>query len=318
MNYRSIADISNTIRNNLHKLPRDIDLIVGVPRSGMLAANIIALFRNLKQTDLGGYLTDTPLKHGSTRKTLSPQVIKPSDAKHVLVVDDSIDSGGSLENTRALIADIAGKQKITYCAVYSTKQSIHIPHVFLEVVEQPRFFEWNVMHRPFLAQCCLDIDGVLCLDPTDVENDDGAAYINFIRNVPPLVVPSYSVGHLVTSRLEKYRSETEHWLEKHDFVYGQLHMLDLPDAQTRRRMGCHASFKADVFRSLKDAELFIESEDNQAAKIADISGKPVLCSNTQKMYYPCISYALAEKIAHTFAKRIFNKLARIARQVTNK
>jgi hypothetical protein len=43
MNYRSIADLSNTITRNLHRLPRDVDLIVGVPPSGILAAAITAL-----------------------------------------------------------------------------------------------------------------------------------------------------------------------------------------------------------------------------------------------------------------------------------
>jgi uncharacterized HAD superfamily protein len=283
----------------------------------MLPANMIALSHNLKLADLTGYLADTPLKQGRTRNPLFAEVLKPSDANHVLVVDDSIDSGRSLESAQSLIAGIGRQQKITYCIVYSTIRSTHKPDVFLEVVPQPRIFEWNVMHRPFLTQCCLDIDGVLCLDPTNDENDDGSSYINFLLNVPPLVVPSCRVGHLVTSRLEKYRSETEQWLEKHGFVYGQLHMLDLPDAQIRRRLDCHASFKAEVFRSLKDTKLFIESEPNQSARIANIAGKPVLCFRKQKMYYPGFSYALVENKAHTFARRVLNKLARIVKRVSN-
>lgn len=317
MNYRSIADLSHTIRKNLYKLPCDIDLVVGVPRSGMLAANMIALSLNLKLTDLAGYLSDSPLKiFGRTRKSLFAEVLKPSDAKHVLIVDDSIWSGGSLESVRALIAELGRQHDITYCAVYSTKKSTHKSDIFFEVVELPRLFEWNVMHRQFLEKCCLDIDGVLCLDPTDSENDDGSAYIQFIHNVPPLVVPSYRVGHLVTSRLEKYRVDTEQWLKKHGFEYGQLHMLDLPDAKTRRSLGCHASFKAEIFLNLKETELFIESEVSQAVEIANIAGKPVLCFSTQKMYYPCASYALVENKVHTFVRRVCNKLIRIAKRVS--
>ena len=47
MNYRSIADLNHTILKQLHMLPRDFDLVVGVPRSGMLPANLIALYLNL-------------------------------------------------------------------------------------------------------------------------------------------------------------------------------------------------------------------------------------------------------------------------------
>ena len=315
MNYRSIADLSNTIRKNLYKLPRDIDLVVGIPRSGLLPANMIALSQNIKLIDLSGFLADTPLKHGRTRESQFTNVLKPSDAKHVLVVDDSIDSGISLANVKAQIAEAGIEQKITYCTVYATMKSSSLPDIFFEIVPHPRTFEWNVMHRSILTQCCLDIDGVLCLDPTSSENDDGLLYIDFITNVPPLVIPSYRVGHLVTSRLEKYRRETEQWLEKHGFVYGQLHMLDLPDAETRRRLRCHASFKAKVFRGLKDAELFIESEPRQAAEIANTAGKPTLCFSTQKMYYPNVSYAFIEKNAQTFARRVLNKLKRIAKKM---
>jgi uncharacterized HAD superfamily protein/adenine/guanine phosphoribosyltransferase-like PRPP-binding protein len=315
MNYRSIADLSQTIRESIHKLPRDIDLVVGIPRSGMLAANIVALSRNIKLTDLAGYLTNAPLKFGQTRKSLFEDVLKPSEAKHVLVVDDSIDSGNSMQNVQSLISKLGRSQKCTYCAIYSTKKSIYKIDIYFEIVQQLRLFEWNVMHRPFLEQCCLDIDGLLCLDPNNIENDDGPNYVHFIRNVPPLVIPSYRVGHLVTSRLEKYRSETEQWLEINGYRYGQLHMLDLPDAQTRHRLGCHASFKSDVFHKLNDTKLFIESEANQAAEIANRSGKPVLCSSTQKIYYPGISYAFVKSKTASFTTRVRNKIFRISRQI---
>ena len=44
MNYRSISDLNNIILQRLSILPRDFDLIVGVPRSGMLPANLLALY----------------------------------------------------------------------------------------------------------------------------------------------------------------------------------------------------------------------------------------------------------------------------------
>lgn len=301
----------------MYKLPKDVDLVVGVPRSGVLPASMIALCRNIKLTDLVGYLADIPLKHGITRNCLFADVIKPSDAHHVLVVDDSIDSGRSLEIVKMLILETGRQQKITYCTIYSTIGSTNKPDIFLEIVHQPRLFEWNMMHRPFLNKCCLDIDGVLCLDPTETQNDDGSAYINFLRNANPLVVPSYRVGHLVTSRLEKYRSETEKWLAKHGVVYEQLHMLDLPNAKIRRSLGCHAAFKGKIFHQLKNTELFIESDPEQSAEIANIAGKPVLCYSTQKLYYPNVSYALVETKVINLLRRVRNKLARITKLLLN-
>ena len=64
MNYRSINDLNKTIIDNLYLLPRDIDLIVGVPRSGLLAANLLALYLNLPMTDVKGLLEGRTISSG--------------------------------------------------------------------------------------------------------------------------------------------------------------------------------------------------------------------------------------------------------------
>ena len=46
MNYRNIDDLNHCILQHLSILPRDFDLIVGVPRSGMFPANLLALYLN--------------------------------------------------------------------------------------------------------------------------------------------------------------------------------------------------------------------------------------------------------------------------------
>ncbi len=284
MNYRSTADLANCIRENLYKIPRDIELIVGLPRSGMLAASLTALNLNLKLTDLSGLINDTLLMNGRTRTTRFSNIKKPSDACSILVIDDSIDSGQTMQNAKNLIAPIFGHKKISYCAVYATASSSDKLDIFLDLVLQPRIFEWNVLHRLFLSECCVDIDGVLCVDPDEAENDDGSAYLNFLMHARPKVIPSYPIGYLVTSRLEKYRKETECWLRQHGIIYEHLYMLNLPDAETRKRLACHASYKADIYKSLIKAKLFIESEPKQAHEIAKLTGKPVLSFTTQILY----------------------------------
>jgi len=52
MNYRNISDLNKIILKKLSIIPRDIDLIVGVPRSGMMPANLLALYLNKPYTDL--------------------------------------------------------------------------------------------------------------------------------------------------------------------------------------------------------------------------------------------------------------------------
>ena len=67
MNYRSIAQLSDQLVAWSRELPPDLDLVVGLPRSGLLAANILALYRNLPVADLDGFLAGRTLGAGTTR-----------------------------------------------------------------------------------------------------------------------------------------------------------------------------------------------------------------------------------------------------------
>jgi len=68
MNYRSINDLNNTILKQLHLIPRDIDLVVGVPRSGMLPANLLALYLNLPYTDIHSFMKGFIYKSGARKQ----------------------------------------------------------------------------------------------------------------------------------------------------------------------------------------------------------------------------------------------------------
>ena len=46
MNFVTFSALNNDVIKNLHKIPRDIDLVIGVPRSGLLVANMLALYLN--------------------------------------------------------------------------------------------------------------------------------------------------------------------------------------------------------------------------------------------------------------------------------
>lgn len=69
MNFKTIQNMTCDIFNNLNQIPHDIDLIVGVPRSGMLAASIIALDLNLPLTDIDSFLEGKIYGAGDTKKT---------------------------------------------------------------------------------------------------------------------------------------------------------------------------------------------------------------------------------------------------------
>jgi uncharacterized HAD superfamily protein len=313
MNYRSIDDLAHSIRSNLHRLPNDVDLVVGVPRSGLLAASIIALQLNVRLCTLQEFLGNSPLHGENTRKIAGRPFGRPWQAANVVVVDDSILSGASIARVRAQVASIGYAGNVTYCAVYAADDSSCMVDIALECVPAPRVFEWNLLHRDLLTQCCVDIDGVLCRDPTTEENDDGENYLAFVSQVSCQVRPTCVIGHLVSARLERYRAQTVDWLDRNAIRYRQLHLLDLPDAETRRNSQAHASFKASVYRRLDDALLFIESDSAQAAHIANGSGKPVLCHATRTMHYPGTLNAQVRQGARRAASVIRSLAARLRR-----
>lgn len=288
MQYRSISDMNDALVKNLHRLPRDIDLVVGIPRSGLLAANLLSLAANIPLSDIDSYVAGRSYTTGVT-KLAAERKARPT----VLVLDDSIHGGTAMAEARAKIAASGIDADHLFVAVYGA-EAVHPEADFvLEVVPQPRMFQWNFMHHKWLAQSCVDIDGVLCLDPTEAENDDGAAYLEFLTTARPLYSTKRRIGALVTSRLEKYRPQTEAWLAKRGISYDRLVMLDLPSKAERQRLMAHGQFKADVYRR-SEAMLFIESENAQAIRIAELSGKPVLCLETHRLITPDLASVLSQ------------------------
>ncbi len=282
MNFRSINDLHACITRNLARFPRDVDLVAGVPRSGLLPANLIALQLNKPLTDIDGLIDERLYESG---KRLQRRRCDLSEPCRVLVVDDSIATGNQLRKTRRRLRDAALPHELVFTAIYVAPSCESMVDLALELVDLPRMFEWNVMHHELLQYACVDMDGVLCEDPTDEQNDDGPRYAHFLETAAPKLVPSTRLGAIVTCRLEKYRKPTEDWLARHGVEYDELIMMDLPDMAARQRAGSYGRFKAEHYAQ-RFAHLFIESSPHQAAEIVRCSGRPVLCIETMTMLTP--------------------------------
>jgi orotate phosphoribosyltransferase len=275
MNFRSTVDLSRAAQQWALNLPADIDLIVGVPRSGLVPAALVALHRNLPFTDIERLLESKLIESGKRGFHLSSRDIF-REGSRILIIDDSVLTGTQIQKVKQRIADSQLPYRVEYGAVYIAEDAEHMVDYWYEIVMQPRVFEWNLMHHNFLEQACVDIDGVLCRDPSDGENDDGEKYRQFISTVPPRVIPSQEVGWLVTCRLEKYRLLTEKWLRLHGIRYRQMIMMDYPDKATRQSADSYGLFKARVYKNT-GAILFIESSSWQAIEISRLTGKAVYC-----------------------------------------
>lgn len=283
LHYKTYKDLILDIKANIHKLP-PVDLIVGVPRSGMVPAYMIGLALSKPVCSINEFLDESFTK--TVKATF--RVKLDAEIKNVLIIDDSVNSGRAMEKIRdAVNAGAADtKYNIKYGAVYYKPGVENLVDVALCAVPQPRMFQWNYLNHVNLQNAALDIDGVLCIDPAPEQNDDGEKYIDFILNARPLYIPQYKVAALVTSRLGKYRKETEEWLKRNGVKYDKLYMLENKTAEERRKEGLHASHKAKIYKSLRHTNIFVESEPAQARKIADLSGKICFCSTTDELFKP--------------------------------
>ncbi len=279
MNYRNIRDLNNIILKKLSIIPRDFDLIVGVPRSGMLPANLLSLYLNRPYTDIHSFMNGHIYKAGARG-----QFFDIKQFKKILVVDDSVASGAALQECKENLKELSAQFDIKYCAVYVIPGKEKSVDYYFETVPLPRYFQWNILNHTTLEKSCFDIDGVLCADPLPEQNDDGERYIDFILNAPPLFIPGSKIGTIVTSRLEKYRKETEQWLKANNVKYNDLVMLDLPDMAARQKANNHGGHKAKAYMA-KPYVLFVESELNQAIQINKIARKPVLCTANFEMIF---------------------------------
>lgn len=317
VHYRSVADLNETILKNLGKVPKDVELIVGVPRSGMLAANLLALHLNLPLVDLEGFIAGRVMAGGSRLQRCKCSTGIAS-TRRVLVLDDSLNAGIALREAKRLLQDSGLNTRTLYACVYVNPAMKGEVDFFFEVCETPRAFEWNLMHSVMLGVSCVDIDGVLCRDPSEEENDDGPKYQEFIANVSPIMVPTFRMGYLVTSRLEKYRAQTEKWLATHGFSYGELVMMDYPDKASRMKANQYGQFKAAVYHRTNTL-LFIESSLSVAQVIRRLSGKSVFCTETREMLQPNSleqSRRVVTKAGPFIWRRVKSRLGRLFHQAS--
>jgi uncharacterized HAD superfamily protein/hypoxanthine phosphoribosyltransferase len=292
MNYRNISQLNDIIIKNIHIIPHDIDLVVGIPRSGIIPANLISLYLNIPFVSLTEFEKGSFFSGGERLNSFNNKKIEK-----VLVVDDSLYEGQAKNKCEIRLAKLNYNFKYIYTVIYINPHKLDMVDIYFEILPSPRVFQWNIMHYSDMSEWCLDIDGVLCVDPTENENDDGVLYENFILNAKPLFLPTVKINTLVSCRLEKYRKKTEIWLKQNNINYDNLILLDLPTKQERIKWGKYGEYKADIYLK-SNCSLFIESSLIQAKKIAKITYKPVFCIENFDMIHYIRKENILKKYLH--------------------
>jgi len=253
------------------KLPRGIDAVVGIPRSGMIPASILATHLHVPLYSLA----DGVMVHAGAGSRL------PATENHqrVLVVDDTVMNGSQLKRARGALPGGG----YLFAAVYVNPASRVKPDYQAAVLEQPHLLEWNLFNCGYIANCATDMDGIICEDPR-WEGLTEKQQQQELDNVAPKWVPrKVPVQAIVTARLEKHRARTEIWLAKNGARYDRLIMGPWASHAERSRPGAVAKWKGEQFERLRP-NFFIESAPGLAQEIAALTGGWVICPAAKTVF----------------------------------
>ncbi len=271
-NYRDFNTVNQLIINNLQQIPTDIDLVVGIPRSGLVVSTMIAEYTNLPSSDLFSYLSNVgnyKLNEGSFAPRTNYET-----TKKILLVDDAMGVGITMNLAKEKIRSVYPNVSIVTCVAFVEPASASKVDIYFEQLCD-QFLPWSILKRGISDACC-DIDGVLTEDVPPECDDDGEKYTNFLAAQHPKIRPDRPINTLVTGRLEKYRDITVNWLNRNNIRYTNLVMCPHATKNERNKYNM-GLFKAFVFAK-SQLPLFIESDINEAQTIKRaLPDKSVYC-----------------------------------------
>ena len=217
--YVTINEMSDMIMRNMYKVPHDIDFVIGVPRSGMLPAVIIAEYLNVALIDVDSFIHGAK-PTGGNRLNFVHYNAKPRPK--VLVIDDTVFSGTAMLRTRGKLEPFKKDYDFIYAAAYLEGRGMGTIDFWLD--DDSKYiqndiqciYQWNFLnHYPHVMDLCIyDMDGLLCVDPPSDRNTE--QYESYIKDATPLLCPTMPFGKICTYRISKYRDITKEWLKKYN------------------------------------------------------------------------------------------------------
>lgn len=276
MNFVTYADLTNDVL----AMVNDWDVhsrfcgVVGIPRSGMIPASIIATRYNLPLTDIDHFLSSGGRFYPS--RMAGDWVYANGNGRNILLIDDSIHAGSTMQwaireiERHTTLCERAGH--ICPVAVYGTGNHTISCGVYKKI-EQPRVFEWNWTRHKIIEDAFVDLDGILCYDPPDGLR--GNDFKSWALQVKPRFVPSRKIRAIVSNRVEEYRTETEIWLKSQGIEYQELRLIQGTEEERDKNNLAYNHKYARYDES--ESKLFIESDLTQANLIHSKTRKSVLC-----------------------------------------
>lgn len=285
--YRSYLNLIDDIKNNIWKVPRDIDGIIGIERSGVIVANIISEYISVGVTSFNSFANYA----GENVKDLfnihgGRQIITPKNTGKYLVIDDTVCSGVRLnENMKFLKTKYQDFEFIVLVVYKDGANPAYMPDIILsgQDIFDAHIYEWNLFNNYISYNTLYDFDGVLCLDPPSDENTE--EYEAYLKNPTPRFLISIHRNfpiNICTYRLAKYSKETLDFIKKCGLIPGKVYMFNAETREERNKIAPYI-YKAHVYGN-STYSLFIESNDFEAQMIHQLTSKPVISIEKNILY----------------------------------
>lgn len=260
INYRSISDMRNVLYRKLSIIPSNFDYVVGVPKSGLLPATLIAINKNIELISIekliGNIKSNCNINSKNWKKHSQYDCNKSYD---ILLVDDSVNTGEAINNAKALIKRCNSNLNIYTLCVFSTMASLNEVDYALEICEQPRVFEWNIVHNRVLEKTLISAKGLLVVD--DCIEGCFNVYGRKIHTV-------FNDTNLPDSKLKEFLSN-----RNVEF----FHLLSSPNM-------------CELYITNSDLCFSIVYEDENAKELFEKTNKPVLCFKSGICYETKLEY----------------------------
>ena len=238
-------------------IPSDIDGIVGVPRSGMIPASVIATHLHLP---LYTFHKGQAVTVGRGSRLRGPE------GDRLAFIDDTTMMGSTLKRLESVIGLKA--------SVYVNPHSPRKPDLFVKDLEPPHLLEWNLFNSGYVRNMAFDMDGVICHDEPPR---------NWLKvKERPRYLPRNESITIITARFEKHRQHTENWLKAYGVGVEKLIMFGGTEAE-RNKPQAISRYKAEALKE-SGKEWFVESCRIQSKEIAEFTGAWVICTEDFKVY----------------------------------
>lgn len=178
MTFFSVNDGVQACNQWAQILPNDFDVIIGIPRAGLMFANIIAC--------KFGRPLSTPDNFLRGELWFSHDSPMPSEVKKVLIVEDSVGFGKQITAVTKKIKAAYPDLEVETAGLFVIPQSKNLVDYSYAVKREPNLFEWNILTATWSwGDVVSALDGVICSAPTADWKDSPKELANHIQNAKP-------------------------------------------------------------------------------------------------------------------------------------